>query len=129
MKDFLITSLATVIVALFFPYMWRLCKHVGEVITNAVSDSLVTAISEYKNAWKEFIEDFKSLFVSKRKKTINKPIPIAKNVQVKAEGNGVKIFFELPTSDPVAKKLIEDIEKGSSTSFELCTDNKENSNV
>ena len=127
MTELLIGIFVAVFVVLLFPYIWRFSINAGAVITSELTDSLKTAISEYKTAWKDFDEDFKRLFGIKRKKAINKPEPIIKNVQVEADSNGVKVFFELPESDPVAKKLMEDIKKGQSTSFELCTDNKENS--
>lgn len=127
MTDLLIRIFAALLAFLLFPYIWRFSINAGAIITSELTDSLKTAISEYKNAWKDFDEDFKRLFGIKRKKAINKPEPIIKNVHTKADSNGVKVNFELPESDPVAKKLIEDIEKSQSISFEICTDNKENS--
>ncbi len=126
MPDLLKVIFATLPIVLLLPYIWNFTISVVAFIENELSDSLKTAINKYKYTWKYFVEDFKRLFVSKRKKTIDKPIPIAKNVQVEADENGVKVFFELPKSDPVAKKLMNDIEKGQLTSLEFCTDNKEN---
>lgn len=68
MTDLLIGIFVAVFVVLSFPYIWRFSINAGAIITSELSDSLKTAISEYKNVWKDCIEDVRRFIYGNEKR-------------------------------------------------------------
>ena len=68
MTDLLIGIFATLFVVLLFPYIWRFSINAGAIITSELSDSLNTAISEYKTTWKDCIEDVRRFIYGSEKR-------------------------------------------------------------